>query len=322
VAGVLVQVACKRLGITPPCKFRTLGFRGEESPWFGIAYIGSRLLLGQLTRAELDKLKHRITGNTLAQHLKELGVDTSDKALQKNRLDPRSVRAYLELHIEQGPVLEGKGIPIGAATAIRGNKRHPFATCRGEYGHSAAMPRPTRRDVVIPTARLIAKADQMWKELFDTGKHDDLIMNFGMLSTNPAEHAMTKIAGEINFSLGISSVDNDLLTRLYDSLMAEARRLEKEFNVSFDFGLPAGTEAVRMSDELIAKVEATAKELNLPSMQIPTVGHDAALFSRAGIPTEVIIVRNQHGSHNIHEAMEISDFLNATKVLANCALSR
>jgi len=320
IGGVLVQVACKRLSIAPPHKLRTIGFRGEESPWFGIAYVGSRLLLGQLTKAELEKLKHKITGKTLAQHLEELGIKTSEVSLSKNRLAVDSVRAYLELHIEQGPVLESKGIPIGAATAIRGNIRHPFAVCRGEYGHSAAVPRNLRRDAVIATARFIAKADQFWKELFDTGNHDDLIVTFGILSTNHAEHAMTKIPGETNFSFAISSINNTVLAKLYNDLMAEARKIEKELNVSFDFGQQAGTEAVRLSDEFIVKTETTAKELHLSSMRIPTVGHDAALFARAGIPTGVIIVKNQNGSHNIHEAMKIDDFLGATKVLASCAL--
>ena len=105
VAGVVAAAACKRAGLTPARTFRTIGFRGEESPWFGTAYLGSKLRLGELTRADLERLKRSDTGRSLADHLLELGRCPDDREIADKRLRPEQVAAYLELHIEQGPLL-------------------------------------------------------------------------------------------------------------------------------------------------------------------------------------------------------------------------
>ncbi|MFD1711939.1 Zn-dependent hydrolase [Ottowia sp. GY511] len=320
VAGVLLQVACKRRGIVPKYKLKTIGFRGEESPWFGTAYIGSRLLLGEFNGDQLTSLKHRITGKTLAQHLIDLGVDIDIQALGKGQIDVQQVKAYLELHIEQGPLLEAEGIPIGAATAIRGNIRHPFASCRGEYAHSAGVPRHLRKDAVTATAHLVAAADRFWQELLSAGGNDDLVLNIGIFSTNPTEHALTKVPGEVTFSLNVGGTNNAVRDQLYENILTEAARIENEFGVSFDLGTRVGTDAVQLDDDLMSKIEKTACELGFGVRRIPTVGHDAALFARAGVPSGMVIVRNQNGSHNIHEAMKTKDFLSGIKVLARCAL--
>lgn len=320
VAGVLLQVACKRCGLVPPYRLKTIGFRGEESPWFGTAYIGSRLLLGEFTGEHLASLRHRITGLTLGQHLHDLGVDIDGSAPGKNRIDLRYVKAYLELHIEQGPLLEARGIPVGAATAIRGNVRRPFASCRGEYAHSAGMPRHLRKDAVTATAHLVASADRFWQELIDAGGNDDLVLNIGIFSTNPTEHALTKVSGEVTFSLNVGGTSNATRDLLYDAILEEAARIEKEFRVSFDFGTRVGTDAVQLDAALISKTEKAARDLDLAVLRMPTVGHDAALFARAGVPTGMVLIRNQNGSHNVHESMEIRDFLDGVKVLGRCAL--
>src|SRR5436305_8315350 len=74
------------------------------------------------------------------------------------------VTSFLELHIEQGPLLEADGIPVGIATAVRGNVRFPDARCIGAYGHSAALPRRFRQDAVLAVAELALGLDQFWKE--------------------------------------------------------------------------------------------------------------------------------------------------------------
>ncbi|MET4576817.1 hydantoinase/carbamoylase family amidase [Ottowia thiooxydans] len=320
VAGVLLQVALKRCGLVPKFSLKTIGFRGEESPWFGTAYIGSRLLLGEFAGEQLTSLTHSLTGLTLQQHLHELGVSIDAAAAGTKRLDLNCVKAYLELHIEQGPLLEAEGVPIGAALAIRGNIRRPFASCRGEYAHSAATPRHLRKDAVIATAHLVAAADRFWQELIDAGGNDDLIINFGVFATNAAEHALTKVSGEVTFSLNVAGTNNAVRDALYERILNEAARLEREFRVSFDFGSKVGTDAVQLDAGLISKTEKAANELGLAVLTMPTVGHDAALFARAGVPAGMVLIRNQNGSHNVHESMEIRDFLDGIKVLARCAL--
>ena len=160
-AGVAVLAAMQRAGVTKIRKLRVLGFRGEESPWFNQAYLGSRLLLGELTHDELKALRRFDTGKSLAEHIAGLEVDLPTGKLEPT-IELSQLKAYFELHIEQAPLLENLGRPIGIATAIRGNIRYPFAKCIGHYAHSGAMPRRFRRDALIATAKLISFADERW----------------------------------------------------------------------------------------------------------------------------------------------------------------
>lgn len=320
IAGTLVQAACRRAGIEPPRRLRTLGFRGEESPWFGTAYLGSKLALGKLSQQDLDGLTHIRTKQSLASHLKTLGVQADEAVIRDKRLRHEDIHSYLELHIEQGPVLEDQDIPIGLATAIRGNIRHPFSRCVGVYGHSSTSPRHLRKDAVIATSHLVCAADRLWKQCLDEGGNDDLIINFGIFSTNPAHHAMTKVPGEVDFSFNIAGTNNAVARELYRQIRAEADRIQDEFRVCFDFGSAVGTDAIHLDAGLIATAEAAASGLGMKSLRMPTVGHDAAMFAQLGIATGMVLVRNQHGSHNVDEAMRIEDFIDATKVLALCAL--
>lgn len=320
VAGVLVQAAFQRTSIVPEHGLRTLGFRGEESPWFGTAYLGSKLALGLLTAHDLKELRHVHTGRSLAEHLIELGAATDDDAIQAGKLHPEQLKAYLELHIEQGPVLESLDVPVGIATAVRGNIRHPFAKCLGAYSHSSASPRHLRSDAVMATARLATAADDRWAKLLDEGDHDDLITNFGIFSTNPKEHAMTKVPGEVSFSFVLAGTDDEVLQRLYREILADAQEIESACRVRFDFGPKVGTQPVALDAGIRHRADNLAHALGLGRHHMPTVGHDAAMFAGLGVPAGMILVRNQHGSHNVKESMEISDFIEACKLLAVCAL--
>jgi len=320
VAGVLVQAACRRAGVVPPSNLKTIGFRCEESPWFGTAYIGSKLALGLLSQDELDGLKRFDTGKSLATHLDEIGAVSTADDMRAKRLRVEDIAAYLELHIEQGPLLDNLDLPVGIASAIRGNIRHPFASCSGRYGHAAASPRHLRSDAMTATARLIAAADGFWADLLAEGGNDDLIINFGIVATDPEQHAMTKVPGDVRFSFNIGGTRNDVMDRLYRRIRDEAERIEREFRVSFDFGSRVGTEGIQLDASLADAAQRSAESIGITTHSLPTVGHDAAMFAKLGVPTGMLLVRNQNGSHNPDEAMRISDFVAATKVLALWAM--
>lgn len=310
----LEQANAARSGI------RVVGFRGEESPWFSQAYLGSRLLLGELTRADLESLRRYDTGKTLAEHIVAIGGNVDSGNLQPT-IDLSKLNAYYELHIEQAPLLESLGLPVAIATAIRGNIRYPFAACRGQYAHSAAVPRHLRRDALIATAKLIAFADQCWQELIDRG-NDDLVFTCGIFQTDSAEHAMTKVPGIVNFTLNIGGTKDSVMEELHSRIATCATELARAHNVVFDFGRRVGTPAVNLDKSLIAGLERACAEIGLRSHTMPTVGHDAAGFQRRGIPAAVLLVRNSNGSHNPAEHMEMSDFAAAVKVLAAHVLKR
>jgi len=305
IAGVAVLIALQRSDVQKAANLRVLGFRGEESPWFGTAYLGSKLLLGELSR-RYD------TGKSLAQHIIELGIDVP--ATLQPTISLKRIRAYFELHIEQAPLLENMDRPLGVATAIRGNIRHPVAKCFGSYAHSGAVPRAYRQDALIATAKLIAFADHRWLELIDQG-NDDLVFTCGIFHTNMTEHAMTKVPGEVTFSLNIGGTKNDVMEEFYKNICETSEMLTSAHNVRFDFGKRVGTPAVGLDKSILALVEKTGKDIGIAPVLMPTVGHDAAMFQRRGIPSSVLLIRNSGGSHNPKEHMEIADFLAGAKVL-------
>jgi beta-ureidopropionase / N-carbamoyl-L-amino-acid hydrolase len=319
IAGALVLAALRRADIKSERAIRVLGFRGEESPWFGTAYLGSKLFAGYLTRADLDSLRRRDTGLTLAQHLRRLGVDADAAVKGAPQIAPARIRAYLELHIEQGPLLESLDCPLGIATALRGNIRYPLARCLGRYAHSAAVPRDLRRDAVIATAKLIAHADARWRALIEAG-HDDLVFTCGILHTDAQEHAMTKVPGCVTFALNIGATTDAAMETLHQDLVRRAGDLAAEHAVRFEFGERVGSPAVPLDPGLREAAAAAGRSLGIPIRPMPTVGHDAAVLARLGVPAGVLLVRNAHGSHNPAEAMALADFMLGVKVLAATAL--
>jgi beta-ureidopropionase / N-carbamoyl-L-amino-acid hydrolase len=319
IAGLAVLCALDR-GITAKAGVRVVGFRGEESPWFSEAYLGSKLLLGELAREHLDSLRRYDTGKTLAEHVRSIGGSISSGKLQPT-IDLSKLKAYYELHIEQAPLLENLALAVGIATAIRGNIRYPFAACRGDYAHSGAVPRRFRRDALVASAKLIAFADQRWQELIDRG-NDDLVFTCGIFHTDGTEHAMTKVPGLVNFTLNIGGTKNAVMEELHDAVAVRANELAREHGVVFELGSRVGTSAVDLDESLISGLERACGDVGLNSVRMATVGHDAAMFQRRGIPAAVVLIRNANGSHNPAEHMEMSDFAAGTKVLAAHILIR
>src|ERR1043166_2853171 len=319
IAGVLVLAAFKASGARGKHGIRTYGFRCEESPWFGTAYLGSKLCAGVLAHADLEALRRFDTGRTLADHLAALGVSLLSPPIGVPQIAPARIAAYLELHIEQGPLLESSDTPLGIATALRGNIRYPYAKCLGHYAHSAAVLRHLRRDAAIATAKLLAYADERWKALIEAG-NDDLVFTCGILHTDAAEHAMTKVPGEVTLSLNIGATTDAAMEALHGDILRRAAELAAEHNVRFDFGARVGTPATRLDANIQTVTAQAARTLGIGARSMPTVGHDAATFARLGVPAAVLVVRNSNGSHNPAEAMAIADFMLGVHVLAETAL--
>ena len=314
IAGIGTLVALAACGLETQRGVRVIGFRGEESPWFGTAYLGSKLFTGQLTLDEAEAMHRFDTGRTLAQHLAEIGVDQS-QVDGRTAVSLDRVRAYLELHIEQGPELVDLGRPIAIATAIRGNIRYPFAKCFGSYAHSAAVPRRLRADAMIATAKLIAFADKEWRREIEAG-HEDLVFTCGICQTDSAEHSMTKVPGETSFTLNIGSISDAVMDRVHQSLQDKAQELAEEHHVRFDLGERVGTGAVALDPEIIEGIARNCQSIEIDPHAMATVGHDAAIFARMGIPAGIILIRNAKGSHNREEQMDMEDFSVGLKALA------
>lgn len=320
VAGLTAIAAFRDLGITPPCDIRAVGLRGEESVWYGIAYIGSRLAVGSLDVSEIDRLRRADTGRTLADHMVEAGVDVA--ALREESapyIAPGNCKGFLELHIEQGPVLVDRNIPVCVPTVIRGNARFPFARCFGEYAHSAAVPRELRRDAALAVVELVGELDRLWQE-YEAKGEPDTVFTVGQLYTDAAQHAMTKVPGECAFSLNFGGTTEAFLDAVRDRTIALAEDIGQRRNVDFQLGECVGSNPTPLDPALRGRLGAMAADLGIAMHEMATVGHDASIFARAGIPSAMVLIRNQHGSHNAAEAMEMADFGLGTQILAAALL--
>ena len=319
VAGIAALAAFRKAGIAPARDIAVMGIRAEEvSSWFGgnhNGHFGARSALGRLPREELLSAVNSSSGATLADQMRRAGFDPDAVGRGTPYLQPRAIHGYLELHIEQGPVLEGREIPVGVVTAIRGAARARNARCLGEYTHSGAVPHEYRADAVLATAELLHELDAAWERVRAEG--GDLVFTVGKLYTDARLHSLTKVPGETQFTIDFRSQDEALLRRLGVAAHRLATDIGARRRVRFDLGefdvhLPAAMDAGYRET-----LNAGCRELGIAAMDIPSgAGHDAQDFALAGVRAAMIFVRNSHGSHNPDEAMDMRDFLLGTQLLA------
>jgi N-carbamoyl-L-amino-acid hydrolase len=309
VAGLSALSGLRRAGVTPRVDLTVMAIRGEESSWFDISYIGSSGAFGLLDPGCL-KVPRSDNGLSFESALLARGFDPQAIRERRRLLDPERVRAYLELHIEQGPKLVEKGLPAGVVTAIRGCRRFRNARCYGQYGHSGTLPREHRRDAVAATVALLHYLESLWIDHEARGA--DLVFTAGELSTNPLLHAPSKVAGETRFVLDFRSTSEDIMRDVVAEARTAAARIGDDYRVRFDLGETSDSPAAVMDPRLRAALQRVFDQpFDLPS----GAGHDAAVFAGIGIPSAMIFVRNDHGSHNPEESMDMADFAIATRGL-------
>ena len=319
VAGLMSVVHLQRQGLTPPRTIKVYALRGEESAWFGQAYLGSRALFGQFDVADFA-LPHRDSGLPLETYMRQADVDVARLRAGEALVSASEIACFLELHIEQGPVMVARNFPVGIVTGIRGNHRHRQAQCHGEAAHSGTTPRWLRRDAVFAVSEFIMRLDRHWQALLEQGQ--DVVVTVGILSTNPAAHAMSRVPEEVRFVLEYRSQSRQVLTEFAQLAGDEAAMITRLRGVTFDLGEAVLTPPAVMDTRLINALVAICQDAGIAHERLPSgAGHDAAVFANAGVPTAMIFVRNAQGSHNPHEAMDYDDFFMAAEVLLQGLLS-
>lgn len=313
IAGLLALLGAQRAG--PRARsLKLLVLRGEESAWYGRPYLGSSALFGSFDPKWLDLPCLQDPSLKLRDAMAREGVDVAVVEARQPLLDPQSLSHFVELHIEQGPVMVARGVPVGLVSGIRGNFRHPAARCLGEAAHSGAVPRWLRRDAVLGAADLAMRLDATWRTLLERG--EDLVMTFGIFTTDPREHAMTRVPGEVRFTLEYRSESERTLEDFRQLAEAEASEIARERRVRIELGHAVRTPPAVMDARLLALAQRICAEGDMPHEVLASgAGHDAAIFANAGVPSAMVFVRNEHGSHNPHEAMEMADFLEGAAVL-------
>jgi beta-ureidopropionase / N-carbamoyl-L-amino-acid hydrolase len=289
-----------------------MGIRAEESIWFQVSYIGSRGSLGTLPDGALD-VRRVDTGRTLADHIAECGGNPDALRARRRHFDPASIRAYLELHIEQAPSLVEAGLPVAICTGIPGNFRYPDARIEGRHDH-VGLARRFRHDAAMAGAEFAMALDTLW------AGHDErnipIACTFGRFHTDPAAHGLTIVPGAFHFSLDVRAYDETILATLEDQTGRIISGIEQRRGVRFDLGQKARAAVGVVDPAIKAGLEAAAIDQGLQFLRIGSpASHDAAAFGAAGVPMGMIFVRNENGSHNPFEAMTVDDFLDGATLL-------
>ncbi|HYF21443.1 MAG TPA: Zn-dependent hydrolase [Ramlibacter sp.] len=319
VAGVAVIKAMRASGVQPPRDIVLAAFRAEEaSSWyqgdFG-SHVGSRAALGMCDPQELQRARHVRDGRTLFERMQAAGARPQEIRPGHRSIDPARCHGFLELHIEQGPVLVERGLPVGVVTGIRGSARARNAGIRGEDAHSGAVPHEYRHDAVLAGAEFCHRMDQAWAQVRAEG--GDLVFTVGKFATDAARHSITKVPGRVDFSIDLRSQDAATLHRMQELAGQLACEIGAARGVQVELGAFNLSHPAVMDPVLVDSLDSGCRELGIAAMRLPSgAGHDAADFATAGVPTAMLFVRNDRGSHNADEAMDLEDFAQGTRVLA------
>lgn len=313
VAGLITVAAFRRLGVALSCDLAVMGIRAEESVWFQVSYIGSRAAIGTLPEGALDA-RRVDTSRTLAAHIADCGGDPEALAQRRRHLDPIRLRAYLELHIEQAPSLVEAGRAVAICTGIPGNFRYPDARIEGAHDH-VGLPRRFRRDAAMAGAAFAMALDRIWSDREARGI--PMACTLGRFHTDAAAHGLTIVPGAFHFSLDVRAYDSDELRAIEREMQDAVTVIERERHVRFHLGPRASAAVGKVDPSIKAGLASAAQSVGVPVIDLGSpASHDAAAFAAAGVPVGMLFVRNENGSHNPREAMNLDDFLQATAVMA------
>ena len=287
-AGVeVLRRICSQYKGEPPVTIRLVDWADEEGARFGKSLFGSSACSGTLDMDEARGLRDK-DGIRLPDALAAIGIDF--EGVKRSGRELANAAAYLELHIEQGPVLLDLGLPLGAVLGTFGVERHAI-TFRGQAAHSGSTPMNRRRDAFLAAAR-------MSPEIYRIAEGCGGVCTIGSCTTKPG--IVTSVVEECRITLDQRNLDAAALARMLGEAREAAGRFAAEGNVSVSWDRIWQIEPVLFNGDLVAMCAESIREAcgsvhRLPSGPL----HDAAEVARAGVPTVMMFVQSLHGiSHN------------------------
>jgi allantoate deiminase len=280
ILGVMLGIALVER--RPPCAVEVVGFSEEEGVRFGVPFIGSRALVGSPVRT-----------SAVVEAIRAFGIDPKGDA----KLG-REVRAYLEFHIEQGPVLDRENRPLGVVEAIAGQSRYTVEFA-GEANHAGTTPMRLRRDALVAAAEWIGLVQKTAR------REPGLVATVGQLHVSPG--AVNVIPGEVQASLDIRHADDQARVRAAARILEGVRWTERSSQ-------PATSMDAAMVRALCAAVKGAGHKLY---GMVSGAGHDAMILA-AKVPTAMLFLRSPGGiSHHPDEAVRVEDVAAALAVGAH-----
>ncbi|HEY3741076.1 MAG TPA: Zn-dependent hydrolase [Bryobacteraceae bacterium] len=272
----------------PPLTIRLVDWADEEGARFGRSLLGSSAFAGTHSIAA-DRGRTDREGIRLEDALKSCGVSIDQ--FPDATKEQKNAAAYLELHIEQGPVLERLNLPLGVVMGTKGVERHAI-TFHGQEAHSGSTPMKVRRDALAAAAKLALEIRTI------AGKHPDAVCTMGSVKTFPG--IVTAVVGRCETTLDQRDLDPAVLQMMFDEAQAASRRFASEEGCTVEWSRIWNIEPVPFHPELIGFLKESIEEVAGASHMLPSGPlHDAAEASRAGIPTVMLFVQSLGGiSHN------------------------
>ena len=271
---------------TPPLTVRLVNWADEEGARFGRSLFGSSAAAGSMS--DQDELRQRRDANGIAlpDAVGDHGVDL-DRALEARR-QLESAVAYLELHIEQGPVLESLDLPLGVVLGTFGVERH-LVTWRGQASHAGSTPMDKRRDALAGSAKLALEIRPIAAEV-----GDGAVCTSGGVVCRPG--IVTSVVETAEQLLDQRHLDAGKLARLLELAQEATERFAREEDVEVEWERIWSIEPIPFDDRLIGLADEAIREVAGSSHRLPSGPlHDAAEVARAGVPTVMLFVQSLRG---------------------------
>lgn len=307
--GVLLPIVAlaelRRRGVTLPFAVEVLGFSEEEGVRFASAYLGSKGYCGQLRAADL-KLTDA-AGLNVRTALETLTPTAQSFVLPRRAHAPRDLLGYVEVHIEQGPVLEAKKLAVGVVSAIAGQTRAKLAF-HGRAGHAGTTPMPLRRDALAGAAEFTLAAEALAR------RTPGLVATVGTMSVAPG--AANVIPAAATFSVDLRHPRDVVRRSALRQLRATAARIARRRQLTFTWNTTQDNAAVTCSPALTAALTASVRAVQGKTLALSSgAGHDAVVLS-ALTPVAMVFVRSRAGlSHHPDEFSSPADIALALEVL-------
>ncbi len=307
--GVLCGIACvqalRDAGRRMAYPIKVIGFADEEGVRFGTTYLGSRAVCGTLDPATFDRTD--ANGITYRQALLDFGLDAARIGQAAHRAG--EVRAFLELHIEQGPVLEALNRPAGVVTAINGQTRLSV-TVTGEAGHAGTVPMALRKDALAGAAEGVLAVETVCAQA------DDVVGTVGILSTSPG--AINVIPGDVNFTVDIRAREDAARRDAVAAAIRAIRAAAEKRRCIVQVTVLHRAVSAPCSESMIAIIERAMAAAGVEPSRMPSgAGHDAAAMAEI-CDVGMIFLRSDGGiSHNPAERTSQEDIAAGVSIMLN-----
>ncbi|MFD9663088.1 Zn-dependent hydrolase [Rhodococcus sp. NPDC059968] len=310
--GVLAAVEAadtvQRHGLELAHDLVVVAFSNEEGARGTPGMVGAKAIAGALTAADLNRADG--DGVTLSERIACAGGDPA--RIAKAQWDTADVAGFLEMHIEQGPLLEQSGHPIGVVTAITGQSKVDVVVT-GTANHAGTTPMVDRQDAAVAAARLILAVEALAVDghvrVATTGR---VRVQPGIGNTIPREAVL---------GIDLRDTDDEKITAALHMLAADAEVVARQTGTTIEFHPGSATSSVLADLSLRRCIAAAANSLGAPSQELPSgAGHDAQIMSRLG-PMAMIFVPSTGGiSHSPHETSNPGDLVLGADVLLRTLL--